>query len=63
MLEREEAKNTLLGVEMELNDGAFPLLHGIVGTVDPVTAFTGVDAIVMVSANFSLNIHHSLSIS
>lgn len=50
MLEREEAKNTLLGVEMELNDGAFPLLHGIVGTVDPVTAFTGVDAIVMVGA-------------
>jgi hypothetical protein len=49
MLELEQAKNALLGVEMELNDGAFPLLHGIVATTDPVTAFTGVDAIVMVS--------------
>lgn len=50
MLEVEQGKNAMLGVEMELNDGAFPLLHGIVATIDPVTAFTAVDAIVMVGA-------------
>jgi malate dehydrogenase len=50
LLEMEQAKPALLGVEMELNDGAFPLLHGIVATTDPIQAFTGVDAIVMVGA-------------
>lgn len=50
LLEIEQSKPALLGVEMELNDGAFPLLHGIVATTDPVVAFTGVDAIVMVGA-------------
>lgn len=35
---------------MELDDGAFPLLQGVVATTDPVTAFRGVDAIVMVGA-------------
>jgi len=50
MLEREEAMGALQGIEMELNDGAFPLLHGMVATADPVLAFTNVDAIVMVGA-------------
>jgi len=50
LLEIENAKNALLGIEMELVDGAYPLLNGIVATVDPVVAFTGVDAIIMVGA-------------
>ena len=29
----------LAGVVMELNDGAFPLLHGIIATDDPNVAF------------------------
>jgi len=35
---------------MELIDGAYPLLAGVVATTDPVEAFTGVDAIIMVGA-------------
>lgn len=50
MLEIEQSKPALLGIEMELIDGAFPLLRGIKATVDPVEAFTGVDAIIMVGA-------------
>jgi len=50
LLEIEQAKGALLGIEMELIDGAFPLLHGIVATIDPVVAFTNVDAIIMVGA-------------
>lgn len=50
LLEIEQAKSALLGIEMELNDGAFPLLHGLVATTDPKLAFAGVDAIVMVGA-------------
>jgi len=50
LLEIETSKPALLGIEMELVDGAFPLLRGVVATTDPVQAFTGVDAIVMVGA-------------
>jgi len=50
LLEIEQAKGALLGIEMELIDGAFPLLNGIVATVDPIAAFTNVDAIIMVGA-------------
>jgi len=50
MLEIEKAKDALLGIEMELIDGAYPLLQGIVATVDPVQAFTGVEAILMVGS-------------
>lgn len=35
---------------MELDDGAFPLLQGIVATTDPVTAFRGVDVVILVGA-------------
>jgi len=35
---------------MELIDGAFPLLAGVVVTTDPIEAFTGVNAIIMVGA-------------
>lgn len=50
LLEIETAKKALLGIEMELIDGAYPLLAGIVATTDPVEAFTGVEAIIMVGA-------------
>jgi len=35
---------------MELIDGAYPLLESIVATVDPIVAFTNVDAVIMVGA-------------
>lgn len=35
---------------MELDDGAFPLLEGIIATTDQVTAFKGVDVVIMVGA-------------
>jgi len=50
LLDLESAKNSLLGVEMELIDGAYPLLESIVATVDPIVAFTNVDAVIMVGA-------------
>jgi len=50
LLEIETAKGALLGIEMELIDGAFPLLRGILATIDPVAAFTNVDVIIMVGA-------------
>eukprot|EP01126_Amoeba_proteus_P021438 TRINITY_DN2177_c0_g1_i6.p1 TRINITY_DN2177_c0_g1~~TRINITY_DN2177_c0_g1_i6.p1 ORF type:complete len:370 (-),score=60.09 TRINITY_DN2177_c0_g1_i6:102-1211(-) len=50
LLEIEPAKKALEGVKMELDDGAFPLLVGIVATTDPVTAFKDVNVIVMVGA-------------
>jgi malate dehydrogenase len=50
LLEIESAKKALLGIEMELIDGAYPLLSGIVVTTDPVQAFNGVEAIIMVGA-------------
>jgi malate dehydrogenase len=42
LLEITPALGALEGVVMELHDGAFPLLHGIVATDDPAVAFDGV---------------------
>ena len=43
LLEVPQAENALQGVVMELRDGAFPLLDGIVATSEPAQAFEGAD--------------------
>ncbi|GBG88739.1 hypothetical protein CBR_g48269 [Chara braunii] len=48
MLDIPPCADSLKGVEMELLDGAFPLLRGIVATTDVVEAATGVKVAVMV---------------
>ena len=50
LLEIPPALDALRGVEMELNDCAFPLLHGVVGTADANEAFEGVDYAMLVGA-------------
>jgi len=46
----EKAMNALKGVVMELDDCAFPLLHGIVATDDPEVAFKDADYALLVGA-------------
>eukprot|EP00004_Rigifila_ramosa_P026400 TRINITY_DN819_c0_g1_i1.p1 TRINITY_DN819_c0_g1~~TRINITY_DN819_c0_g1_i1.p1 ORF type:complete len:261 (+),score=56.38 TRINITY_DN819_c0_g1_i1:45-785(+) len=43
-------EQALEGVKMELEDCAFPLLKGVVCTVDPKEAFTNVDVVLFVGA-------------
>ncbi len=50
LLEIEGALNSLKGVEMELDDCAFPLLHGVVSGSDPKKVFDGVDFAILVGA-------------
>lgn len=50
LLEVEGALNSLKGVEMELDDCAFPLLHGVVSGSDPNKVFDGVDVAILVGA-------------
>lgn len=50
LLEVEGALNSLKGVEMELDDCAFPLLHGVVSGSDPNKVFDGVDFAILVGA-------------
>ncbi len=50
MLEIPQALGALDGVAMELEDGAFPLLAGMVSSDDPETAFAGADIAVLVGA-------------
>ncbi len=50
LLEIPPALDALRGVEMELNDCAFPLLHGVVGTADVNEGFDGVDYALLVGA-------------
>ncbi len=50
LLEITPALGALQGVVMELNDGAFPLLHGIVATDDVNVAFRDVDYALLVGA-------------
>ncbi|PRP73383.1 malate dehydrogenase [Planoprotostelium fungivorum] len=50
LLELPAALNSLKGVSMELNDCAFPLLHGIVQTDDVNKAFEGADYALLVGA-------------
>lgn len=49
-LELPQAMNALKGVAMELNDCAFPLLHGIVETDSVSKAFEGTDVALLVGA-------------
>ena len=46
----EKAQKALKGVMMELDDCAFPLLHGMVPASDPVVAFKDVDVALLVGA-------------
>ncbi|MGR9071959.1 MAG: malate dehydrogenase [Gammaproteobacteria bacterium] len=50
LLEIPAAMNALQGVVMELNDCAFPLLHGLSCTDDPSVAFSNVDYAFLVGA-------------
>lgn len=49
-LELPMAMNALKGVEMELEDCAFPLLRGFEGSSDPDTAFAGADIALLVGS-------------
>jgi malate dehydrogenase len=46
----EKAQKALKGVMMELDDCAFPLLHGMVPTSDPMVAFKDVEVALLVGA-------------
>src|SRR3954463_4222231 len=46
----EKAQKALKGVMMELNDCAFPLLHGMVPASDPMVAFKDIDVALLVGA-------------
>ena len=46
----EKAQKALAGVIMELEDCAFPLLHGIVAAGDPMVAFKDADVALLVGA-------------
>lgn len=50
LLEIEPAMNALKGVIMELQDCAFPLLHDIVASHDPMVAFKDIDIALLVGA-------------
>lgn len=50
MLELPQTQNALKGVMMELEDCAFPLLAGMVGTEDPNVAFKDADVCLLVGA-------------
>src|SRR5205814_10002811 len=46
----EKAQKALKGLMMELDDCAFPLLHGMVPTADPMVAFEDVEIALLVGA-------------
>ena len=46
----EKAQKALKGVMMELDDCAFPLLHGMVATADPMVAFKDAQVALLVGA-------------
>lgn len=50
MLDLPQGQKALKGVMMELEDCAFPLLHGLVGTDNPDTAFKDAQSILLVGA-------------
>lgn len=49
-IDNEKALSALRGVMMELDDCAFPLLHSMVGSCDPLVAFKDVDYALLVGA-------------
>src|SRR5512146_1315116 len=46
----DKAQKALRGVMMELDDCAFPLLHSMIPTADPVVAFKDIDVALLVGA-------------
>jgi malate dehydrogenase len=50
LLELPQAQGALSGVMMELDDCAFPLLHGMVASDDPMVAFKDADVVLLVGA-------------
>jgi malate dehydrogenase len=46
----EKAQKALKGVMMELDDCAFPLLHGMIAAADPMVAFKDVEVALLVGA-------------
>jgi len=46
----DKVQKALRGVMMELDDGAFPLLHGMIATADPSVAFRDADVALLVGA-------------
>ena len=50
LLEIPPAMGALQGVVMELDDCAFPLLHGIVASDDPAVVFADIDFAMLVGA-------------
>jgi malate dehydrogenase len=50
LLEISPALKALEGVVMELNDGAYPLLHGVVTSDDPNVAFAGAECALLVGS-------------
>jgi len=50
LLEHDKAHHALIGVVMELEDCAFPLLQGVITTTDPLVAFKDADAAILVGA-------------
>ena len=50
LIELPAAEKVLKGLVMELNDGAYPLLHQIIPTTDALVGFKDVDVAVLVGA-------------
>ena len=50
MIDLPFAQKALDGLVMELNDGAYPLLHEIVPTMDIMVGFKNVDVALLVGA-------------
>lgn len=50
LLEVPVAEKALGGIVMELTDGAYPLLAGVVPTVDPLVGFKNADYAILVGA-------------
>jgi malate/lactate dehydrogenase len=50
ILEIEFAKESMEGVVMELQDGSYPLLHGVVATTNAQEAFMNVDYAILAGA-------------
>jgi malate dehydrogenase len=50
LLELDSGLNALKGVEMELDDCAFELLHGVISGTDPNRVFDGIDYAILVGA-------------
>ena len=50
LIELPAAEKVLKGLVMELNDGAYNLVHSIVATTDPLVGFKDIDVAVLVGA-------------